>query len=85
MQYFSSKRFNKQFAKLPGKIREQCIEKIKFFLENPFDQRLNNHAVYHPYDGCRSINVTGDIRAIYEPGEDVALFICIGSHSELYK
>ncbi len=85
MQYLSSKRFDKQFAKLPNKLRIQFIERVEIFVENSFDSILNNHAVHYPYDGCRSINITGDIRAIYEPRENTAIFIRIGTHSELYK
>jgi len=86
MHYISSKKFDKQFAKLSKKIREQCIERMEIFVEDPFDPILHNHAVHHPYDGCRSINVSGDIRAIYQLGNDgIACFIAIGSHSELYK
>mgnify|MGYP001562235093 FL=1 len=85
MQYSSSKKFDKRFAKLTQKIREQFIESVKIFQQNPFDPKLNNHSVHYPYDGCRSINITGDVRAIYEPKGYLAFFIRIGSHSELYK
>lgn len=85
MQYISSKKFDKQFAKLPNKIKELFYEKIIIFQTNPFHPVLNNHSVHYPYDGCRSINITNDIRSLYEPVDNIALFIRIGSHSELYK
>lgn len=86
MNYIPSKKFDKQFAKLPGKIKVLCLERIKIFIKNPHDQILNNHMLSGDYKDFRSINVTGDIRIIYEMVDrDVAHFIEIGSHSELYK
>lgn len=56
------------------------------FLDNPFNPILNHHAVHYPYEGCFSINISGDIRAIYEVQQNGdMLFIRIGTHSELYK
>ena len=85
MQYLSSKKFDKQFAKLPPKIQEQFYEKLTLFRENPFNPLLNNHSVHHPYDGCQSINISGDVRALFEIKNNSAFFIRVGSHSELYK
>jgi addiction module RelE/StbE family toxin len=86
MQYFPSRRFDKQFHKLSQKIKNQTIERIQLFIENPFSPILNNHTLGGKYLGCQSINVTGDIRIIYEiVGDNLAHFLEIGSHSELYK
>ena len=51
-----------------------------------FNPLLNNHYLGGEYEGCRSINITGDIRAIFyiKQNSDV-VFINIGSHSELYE
>ena len=83
IDYSSS--FKKQYGKLNSKLRKQCDGRLILFQENIFNSLLNNHAVYHPYEGCQSINITGDIRALYEVIGDTALFIRIGTHSELYK
>jgi addiction module RelE/StbE family toxin len=86
MRYISSKKFDKNFSKFPKKLKDQFIEKIQIFIRNPFDEILNNHALSGKYKGCRSINMTGDIRIIYEVTESgMAYFIKIGSHSELYR
>ena len=79
------KKFNKKFKKIPKKIQEQFYEKLKIFEVNPFAEILNNHAVHYPYEGCRSINITGDLRTLYETDRDRFIFIRIGTHSELYK
>ncbi len=85
MKYFSSKKFDKQFTKLPEKIKNQYIERIQIFVQDPNDIILNNHSVHYLYEGCRSINISGDVRALYEMVDDTALFVRIGTHSELYK
>ena len=51
---------------------------------NPYDSILHNHPLTGGYEGFRSINVTGDYRAIYVMDGDVAVFIAIGTHSELF-
>ncbi len=85
MHYLSSKKFDKQFKKLSKKTREHFYEKVMIFRTEPFHPVLNNHSVHYPYENCRSINVNGDIRALYEVKDDTVIFIRIGSHSELYK
>jgi mRNA-degrading endonuclease YafQ of YafQ-DinJ toxin-antitoxin module len=55
------------------------------FAEDRFHSQLNNHSLNYPYKGCRSINISGDVRAIYEEVPEGILFIRIGSHSELYE
>ncbi len=58
---------------------------MRLFVGNPFDSLLHNHPLNGKYEGCRSINVTGDYRIIYTlEDEDTALLLTIGTHSELY-
>jgi len=77
--------FLKKFKRLPKKIRLQFIERKNLFIENPQHQLLNNHSVEKRFPGCRSINVTGDYRAIFEEQVGGVLFVNIGTHSELYN
>lgn len=67
-------------------MQDACDERILLFLGNPFHPLLNNHALGGEYAGCRSINITGDCRAIYfVRNNNIYVFIAIGSHSELYE
>lgn len=85
MQFSSSKGFKKIFKKLPKKIREQFATRIRIFLEDEYHPVLNNHRLAGEYEGCRSINITGDYRAVYQKRDmGSALFIDIGTHSQLY-
>ena len=80
------KNFRKQFDKLPLKIQDKFGERLDMFLQNQFHSLLNNHSLTGEYEGCRSINITGNIRAIfYLKTESDIVFINIGSHPELYE
>ena len=85
MTVFYSKRFKKNYGKLPLKLREQFKKRRNLFLMEPFDPILNNHTLHDPYRGCRSINITGDYRAIfYNENPTIVRFIAIGTHHELF-
>lgn len=86
MRIILHKKFEKQYTKLPIKIKKQFKIRRDIFIENPFDPRLNNHSLGGEYSGMRSINITGDLRAHYFMlKKDTALFVKLGSHSELYN
>mgnify|MGYP001566374601 CR=1 len=84
MRITYKKRFEKNFKKLPLKVKEQFYERLSLFLKDKFDKILNNHSVDKSFPDCRSINVGGDYRAIFQEQADMAIFIIIGTHSELY-
>ncbi len=79
------KRFNKQYKKLSSKIQDKFDERFQIFIINPSTPELNNHALHGEYLGFRSINITGDLIAVYEVQEDNAVkFLFIDTHSNLY-
>ena len=85
-----SKTFDKQLRKSPLKIKIAFRKRLKLFLENAFHPLLNNHPLSGKLSGYRSINITGDWRAIYSSvnnakGEITVVFEMIGTHSQLYK
>jgi addiction module RelE/StbE family toxin len=82
---YRHKNFIKQFKKLPKQVRNKFEERIKLFVSNPFTGILNNHSVGKRFPDCRSINITGDYRAIYKYENDIVTFVNIGTHSQLYK
>jgi len=84
MKIIYYRNFDKRFAKLPLKIKDQFKQRRNLFIEDKKHPILNNHSVDYAYPGCRSINVTGDYRAIFRDSGDVVLFINIGDHSDLY-
>lgn len=77
--------FEKQFVKLPNKVRSKVKERILIFETDPYDVILNNHALHGKYVGYRSINITGDLRIIYKQLKNTAIFSKIGTHGKLYS
>ena len=85
MKLFFHKSFDKEYQKLTSKQKEKVEKCLGIFLENPFDLRLNNHPLKGKYVDYRSINITGDMRAIYKRrSENECIFILMGTHSSLY-
>jgi addiction module RelE/StbE family toxin len=78
------KNFKKQFNKLTESQKEKFRDRRNIFLQDEFHPILNNHMLKGKYGGYRSINVGGDLRAIFKKNSDDIFFIAIGSHSKLY-
>jgi len=80
------KNFIKQYQKLSKKDRNKVKERIGLFLNNHFDERLNNHSLKGKYLNYRSINITGDLRAVYKYiDENECVFVALGTHRQLYS
>ena len=81
----SSKKFDKAFKKCSQEIKDRFIERLEIFKENKYDPILKNHNLSGKLIGLRSINVSGDYRAVFEEKLEEIIFISIGTHSQLYK
>jgi addiction module RelE/StbE family toxin len=79
-----SKSFLKQAKQLGPAQREKLLERIDTFSNNPLHPTLRNHQLKGKYKEYRSIDVTGDIRALYLQRTDEAIFDAVGTHSQLY-
>jgi addiction module RelE/StbE family toxin len=84
MEIVFHREFKKKYKKLPVKIQSQFNDRLKLFVKDKTHSKLNNHSVDTAFTDCRSINVTGDYRAIFKEENNVAVFVTIGKHSELY-
>lgn len=77
--------FFKTSKKLTFAQKRKSLERLRVFGENQFDPALNNHALTGKYKGYRSINITGDLRALYrEEGGDKVTFVKVDTYSNLY-
>jgi addiction module RelE/StbE family toxin len=86
MKLVFHRNFEKQFKKLRAGERGRVKERLALFLEDEFDPILNNHPLRGKFQGYRSINITGDLRAVYKfQKPDLAIFIAVDMHSKLYK
>lgn len=80
-----SKKFQKQFSRLSPKEREQFIKRQRLWLSDPYNPQLHLHMLTGEYAGLYSMNISGDIRALYEKvGDTYVIFGFIGTHSQLY-
>ena len=69
------------------KFKKAFHARLAIFMQNKKDPILNNHKLKGKSKGFRSINITGDYRAIFQELDngDLIFFSMIGTHSELYK
>jgi len=84
-----SKKLRKQYHKSDAKIREVFEKRLQMFMKDPFDPVLNNHQLTGNLKGYRSINITGDWRALYSAhilgSKKIIVFEMLGKHSQLYR
>lgn len=86
MQIDYSNRFIKLLKKAPLKIQLALRKRLEIFTKDKFAPVLRNHPLTGNYANCRSINITGDWRAIFkEIDKDHVYFIELGTHNQLYK
>ena len=84
MNIYLHKNFDRGFKKLTKAQKNKFRERRNLFLKDEFNPILNNHSLVGKYTGYRSINVTGDLRAVFKREDDQAIFVKIDSHSNLY-
>lgn len=86
MQIEYSKRFIKEFEKCPVKIKTNFKIRLEVFIDDQNHPILNNHSLIGQLKNYRSINITGDWRAIFEEidNSQIIYFVAIGTHSQLY-
>lgn len=86
MQISFARRFKKQFQKAPTEVKRAFDNRLRLFQKDTSHSSLNNHQLSGKLRGFRSINITGDWRALYiEYSKGFIIFEELGTHSQLYK
>lgn len=85
MQIEYARKFIKAYAKCSSKIKKAFNKRLKIFEHDQYNPVLNNHKLTGKYFGLKSINITGDWRAIFKQNKNLVIFMIIGTHSQLYK
>ena len=87
MRFEYTRRFLKEYQKTTPDIKQAFNERLQLFSSDQFSPLLHNHSLAGEYRGYRSINITGDWRAIFKSIDDGVriIFLTIGTHSQLYK
>lgn len=81
-----SRIFKKMFKKKDAWVQDKFGERLTLFIQDKNHSSLGNHSLDGVWTGCRSINITGNFRAVYEElGNNHFEFVAIGTHSELYS
>ena len=81
-----SKKFNKQHKKLSPAIQSRFAAQLVLWTREPVNPKINHHVLTGELAGFHSINVGGDLRALYREHDDgTVVFERIGTHSQLYK
>jgi addiction module RelE/StbE family toxin len=85
MLVYYTKDFEKQFGRVGRAVQLKFKERLDLFLHNQNHPALRVHSLKGEYKGYLSMNITGDVRALYkEEGETIIIFAFIGTHSQLY-
>ncbi len=71
--------------KLSVAQQNQLEERLEIFLANPYNPLLHNHQLTGDYADYRSINISGDIRALYYVEGDDYVLVFVGTHAQLYE
>jgi len=75
----------RQIKKLSKSVRAKLWERLTLLNSEEYNPLLNDHKLNPPYDGYRSINITGDYRLVYKKlGADTYYLRAVGTHHELY-
>ncbi len=86
MKFVFHKNFDKQYSKLRASEKEQFKERKDIFLKEEYSPILHNHSLKGKSKGYRSINISGDLRAVYKYfKQDTIIFVSIDSHNNLYS
>ena len=85
MEIKFSAKFKKQYGKARENIKKAFNKRLMLFQQDQANPILRNHTLTGNYKNFRSINITGDWRALYSHNGNVITFEMIGTHSQLYK
>ena len=76
--------FRKRYQKLNDKIKKAFHQRLKLFTQDTRNSLLRDHALSGKLKGYRSFSVTGDIRAVYYIQKNIAYFVDVGTHNQVY-
>lgn len=89
MKYQLAPELIDKLKKQDVRTRKSFKKALEIFFKDPNNLELDNHELKREWEGFRSIDVTADLRAIYqedkEGDEPIAYFVAFGTHKELYR
>lgn len=77
------KTYKKRFSSRSS-VQKRFEERVRLFIDKSTNPILKDHPLGGKMEGFRSFSVTGDIRVVYYIHEEVAYFVDIGTHNQVY-
>lgn len=85
MRLVYTKTFKKQYKKLGPTWQDKCDTRIRLWQDDPTHPSLRVHPLQGRRAGYWSMNISGDLRALYYFEYDtLVVFALLGIHSQLY-
>ena len=85
MRIFYSRKFAREYRKLPLRIKKIAERKEQIFRKDPFDPRLKTHKLKGSLKGFLSFSIDRKYRIIFEfINRNTVWFHSVGEHS-IYK
>lgn len=81
MKSYLTREFRRQFAELPGEVRERAREAYRLFRTNPWHPSLQFKKI-HPSQPILSVRIGLGYRAVGVRREDAVYWYWIGSHAD---
>lgn len=86
MEIQFSSHFIKRAKRLSSKEKRQLSERVEWFRKDPQDSRLKVHALTGRLKGLLSFSLTYGKRVVFVfVKQNVALFVDVGSHDDVYR
>jgi len=82
------KKFKKNYKKRisPNPLLDKRFEeRFNLFLKDPSNPILKDHPLTGKLKGLRAFWITGDIRVVYYIRYEIAYFVDIGTHNQVYR
>ena len=82
MEILYSTKFDREYKKLPGDIKNIAEEQEKLFRKNPFDPKLKTHKLKGRLHGFLSFSIGYKYRIIFEfsKNKKTVYFHAVGDH-----
>lgn len=85
MRFSEHRVFERQYKKLSDELRKKVGERLALLIADERNLLLNDHKLNPPFEGYRSINITGDYRLVYKKlARDVYFLRAVGTHHQLF-
>jgi len=76
-------KFEKQYKRLPAKVKDLAEEREKIFRKNPLDSRLKMHKLHGKLSSFLALSINYEYRIIFDfvdKKKNVVRFYSIGKH-----